>query len=203
MVNHLTFNADGSRFVALVRNFPPKGQRHHTAVVTAARDGSDLYLLSDFGIKSHYFWLNEKELAIYSDGKELVCSRGKANNYILTDQTHKGTLMAEGFFIADNHMSYSPDRRLMITDTYPDSETNHQTLRLYSPEKESCVDLGYFYSLPAESPHCRYDLHPRWNRKGNGITFDSTCEGFRGVYKIDLPDDGVEELFREENSIEA
>ena len=195
IINHITFNTDGSRFLMLVRNFPPRGVRHDTAVITANRDGSDMFLLSDYGVQSHYFWMNEKELLIYSDGKELSCSRGWANNYIMKDKTHEGKILADGYFYFDNHMSVSPDKKLMLTDSYPDDDFRMQPLMLYSFEKDLCVEIGRFYSLPSVCTDVRCDLHPRWNRCGDKITFDSTHEGFRGIYEIDLPDSVKAQLF--------
>lgn len=193
IINHITFNTDGSRFLALVRNFPPKGEAHKTAIITADRDGSNMYLLSDYGIQSHYWWMNENEVLFYSDGKELDCSIGFGNNYVLKDKTHEGYLQADGYFAIDNHMSFSPDQSVMVTDSYPDKNRN-QVIRLYDPAKNACVDIGYFHSMEAVCTDVRCDLHPRWNRKGNGITFDSTHEGFRGVYKIDLPAETIDSL---------
>lgn len=187
VINHITFNTDGSRFLALVRNFPEEGKDHETAIITANRDGSDMYLLSDYGFQSHYWWMNEKDVVFFSDGKELEASKGWANNYVLTDKTYNGYMMADGFFELDNHMSFNKDNTLMITDTYGHRHKyNMQLLRLYCPEKETVIDLGYFYSLPYSIGDVRCDLHPRWNRSENGLTFDSTHEGFRGIYKINL-----------------
>lgn len=193
VINHITFNTDASRFLMLVRNFPKPGERHRTALITANRDGSDMYLLSDYGMQSHYWWLNEKEVIFFADGKELACRKGEANNYILKDKSYDGYILADGYFSEDNHMSFSPNQRFMITDSYPDLN-RHQALRLYSPEKNVCVDLGYFYSMPRDCIDIRCDLHPRWNRNGNVVTFDSTHEGFRGIYKIELPEELAKEL---------
>ncbi len=195
-VNHITFNPSANRFLMLVRNFAPQGTRHDTALITANRDGSDLYLLSGFGVQSHYWWINDEEVLIYSDGKELDCSLGWGNNYILKDMTHEGCIQADGFFEGDNHMSFSPDGRLMITDSYP-NETRHQVLKLYNPLVDTCVDLGYFHSMENCCTDVRCDLHPRWNRTSDGITFDSTHEGFRGIYRIDLPSTVVDSLLRD------
>lgn len=193
-INHITLNPSGTRFLALVRNFAPKGTRHDTAVITCNIDGSDLYLLSDFGVQSHYWWINDEEIIIHSDGKELPDSIGWANNYVLKDKTQTGHLV-DIFFRMDNHMSFSPDGKLMITDDYG------HTLRLYNPEKKTTTDLGYFYSMENTCTDVRCDLHPRWNRTGNIVTFDSTHEGFRGIYKIVLTDDVVEKLFDEKYCI--
>ena len=184
IINHLGFNTDGSRFVMQVRNFPEPGKRHDTAVITANRDGSDMFLLSDYGVQSHYYWIDKEHLIMYAGGRELACARGWGNNYIFTDKTWEGCPVADGFFYDDNHMSYSPDRKFLLTDTYPD-EKMMQTLRIYSFEKNTCTDLGKFYSLPRSTTDIRCDLHPRWNQDGSRISFDSTHEGFRGVYLVD------------------
>ena len=47
IINHITFNPDASRFLMLVRNFPDSGEKHKTAIITANRDGSEMFLLSE------------------------------------------------------------------------------------------------------------------------------------------------------------
>lgn len=195
IINHITFNPDASRFIMLVRNFHEKGVNHVTALVTASRDGSDIYLLSDYGLQSHYWWMNNDEVIFFSDGKELEACRGWYNTYVFKDKTHDGYMFADGFFDIDTHMSFSPDGRFMLSDTYPNLE-RYKRLRIYSPEKGACVTLGYFRELENVCGDVRCDLHPRWGRSGSSITFDSVHEGFRGVYEIKLGDT-INELFEE------
>lgn len=185
IINHINFNTDGSRFVMLVRNFPSGGQGHKTALITANRDGSDMYMLSDFGIQSHYHWKDKETLLIYSDGKELKGPHWWGGNYIMKDKTHEGYLIADGWFTGDNHMSFSPDRKLMLTDKYP-LKDGTQPIRIYSFEKNICVNMGYFHSIKRDSTDLRCDLHPRWNQDGSMISFDSTHEGRRDVYVMDI-----------------
>lgn len=192
IINHITFNPSATRFIALVRNFHPKGENHKTALITANRDGSDMYLLSDYGLQSHYWWMNDDEVIFFSDGKELDACRGWYNTYVFRDKTHDGYMYADGFFDIDTHMSFSPDGRLMLSDTYPNLE-RYKRLRIYSPENDAIVTLGYFRELDNACTDVRCDLHPRWNRSGTAITFDSVHEGFRGVYEIKL--ENLEGLF--------
>jgi len=196
VINHITFNTDGSRFLLLVRNFPEPGQKHVTAVITANTDGSDMYLLSDYGTQSHYHWKDEKHVIFFAGGRELECARGWGNNYIMTDKTHEGYVIADYFFNDDNHMSFSPDRKLLLTDSYPDDKSM-QDLRIYNFETNTCVNLGRFYAIPRKIIDLRCDLHPRWDRTGQRISFDSTHEGQRGVYMIDI-EDVREDLFNPE-----
>ena len=194
MINHITFNPDGSRFLMLVRNFPSQ-DIWHTALITADISGSDMFLLSDYGVQSHYYWLDNKKVIIFSDGKELSCTRGWAHNYVLMDKTHEGTIMADGYFDFDNHMSMSPDRKYMLFDTYPDEKYGMQSLFICDLGKEISTEIGRFYSLPVDTTDIRCDLHPRWNRQGDKITFDSTHEGFRGIYQIEFTQEIKDALF--------
>ena len=91
-------------------------------------------------------------------------------------------------------MSFSPDGRFMLSDTYPNQE-RYKRLRIYSHEKDAIVTLGYFKELENACTDVRCDLHPRWNRSGDAITFDSVHEGFRGIYEIKLTDDVMKDLF--------
>lgn len=192
-INHITFNTDGSRFLCLVRNFVKPGEQLITATVTANADGSDMFLLSDFAIQSHYNWRDRENVIFYASGKELSCSRGWANNYILRDKSHSGEPVADYFFVGDNHMSYSPDRALLLADTYPDGN-RMQALRIYDFEKDMLINIGKFYSLPRSVIDIRCDLHPRWDNEGKRISFDSTHEGIRGIYMMDID---KEKLFKE------
>lgn len=192
-INHITFNTDGSRFLCLVRNFVKPGEQLITATVTVNADGSDMFLLSDFAIQSHYNWRDRENVIFYASGKELSCSRGWANNYILRDKSHSGEPVADYFFVGDNHMSYSPDRTLLLADTYPDGN-RMQALRIYDFAKDMLINIGKFYSLPRSVIDIRCDLHPRWDNEGKRISFDSTHEGIRGIYMTDID---KEKLFKE------
>ena len=57
--------------------------------------------------------------------------------------------------------------------------------------------------MPNVITDVRCDLHPRWNRKGNAITFDSTHEGFRGIYRVELTEKELKDLFDGEFEAEA
>lgn len=184
IVNHITFNTDGSRFMFLVRDFPAPGQRHTTTTITANTDGSDMFLLSGGGVHSHYHWKDKDTIIFYYDGKELDCGRGWANNYIIKDKQYKGELVGGGFFWNDNHMSYSPDRKLIITDSYADAN-KIQHLRVADLDRDLCLEIGGYYSM-LDPTDWRCDLHPRWSSDGHLVTLDSTHEGHRGIYAVDM-----------------
>jgi len=183
LINHITFNADGSRFVFLVRNFPEEGERWKTAILTANTDGSDIFMLSDYSYASHYHWRDEEHIVFHAR-----CEEGSSLGdqlYVLKDKTHIVEAIDPDFFLRDGHCSYSPNREWMLYDSYPDKE-NYRHLYLYNLKHKKGVELGQYYSYPVTIVDIRCDLHPRWNPDGTAISFDSTHEGQRHVYYADL-----------------
>ncbi|MCU6791176.1 hypothetical protein OB236_03435 [Paenibacillus sp. WQ 127069] len=185
MINHINMNTDGTRFVCLVRNFPINGKSWKTAILTAKHDGSDLFLLSDYAYASHYHWRDPQHLVIYSSGLE--GSTAGVQLYELKDQTHEVTLLDQQYFLRDGHCTYSPDRTIMLYDSYPD-EDSYRHLYVYDLVNRKGVTLGSFYSYPHINGDFRCDLHPRWNRAGTALSFDSTHEGNRHIYTVDVSD---------------
>ena len=58
-------------------------------------------------------------------------------------------------------------------------------LMLYDIASDRRIDLGKFYSPAIQLSERRCDLHPRWNRAGTQICFDSVHEGSRQIYLMD------------------
>lgn len=94
-------------------------------------------------------------------------------------------IVGEGVLDRDGHCSYSPDRRWILTDSYPDRES-YRTLILYRPADHRRIDIGRFYSAKKITGEFRCDLHPRWNRDGTQVCIDSIHEGSRQLYVLDV-----------------
>ncbi|WP_127585692.1 hypothetical protein [Paenibacillus koleovorans] len=182
LINHITFNTDGSRFLCLVRYFPREGENWQTALITANTDGSDPYLLADFGYASHYHWRDRDHILIHSSGQPTSLEGHQL--YLLKDKTREVATVDTQFFLFDGHCSYSPDRQQILYDSYPGKDRMRQLL-VYDLESRKGIRLGNFYSYPTAAGDIRCDLHPRWNRSGSAISFDSSHEGHRSVYVID------------------
>jgi len=188
LVNHITFNSDGSRFVFLLRNFPPAPRASwKTAVLTANLEGEDVRLLNDFGLASHYWWRDPQHLLIYAG----MGSNGERGLYLVDDQTGRAELVDPAFFTSDGHCSYSPGGAKILYDSYPDHD-GYRRLYLYDVYdvgERRGVTLATLRSEPIgrlERVDIRCDLHPRWNRDGSAISFDSVHEGHRHLYWMEL-----------------
>ena len=112
---------------------------------------------------------------------------------LISDSTDARQLFDQSFFRYDGHCSYSPDRRWILYDSYPDPRTPDmmRALQVYSLDCGKGVTLGRFRSEPCAgaTTDLRCDLHPRWMPDGMSVSFDSIHEGFRGVYWADA--DGI------------
>lgn len=185
VINHITFNPSANRFLFLPRDFhTPTKQVHDTAIITANLDGTDMYLLSDYGwYNSHYNWKDDETVMFYAkiNGVE---RGGVLANYELKDLSQECKMIGKDIFVRDNHMSYSADGKKLLWDSYPDAD-RMQSLAITNLENMQTKSLGRYYSMPSVCTDIRCDLHPRWNPDCTKISFDSTHEGYRGIYVID------------------
>ncbi len=189
LVNHITFNNDGTRFLFLVRNMPMPGRPVEgwlTLAATADISGGDIHVLEAFGGASHYIWRDPEHLLIYADmpgpGKMALC--------LAKDRSSEFKVLDPSFFAFDGHCSYSPDKNFILYDSYPDAD-GYRRLLLYDLRKGKGYLLAELLSAKErELPHgdVRCDLHPRWNRDGSAISFDSIHESHRHIYWMALKD---------------
>ena len=177
-VNHLMISPSGKRFMVLHRWFQ-KG-RKHTRLVTVNVDGTELYNLSDDVFVSHCYWKNDDEILAFLRKKETG-----DYYYLMKDKTREYKLYWPKLN-TDGHCSYSPDGKYIITDTYPNRK---RLASIYlCTEEDNCSRRIARVSSPFRYDNdCRCDLHPRWNRKGDKVCFDSVHEGKRGLYVLSIP----------------
>ena len=185
--NHTLFNPSGTRFLVFLRYFDAGGQLD-SAVFTAAPDGSDLRCIVPWGQKvSHFDWHTPEEALLTVQGPD-----GGRHYALIRDLPDGGwerrRILGEGVLTSEGHPSFSPDRQLMVFDSGPDTE-RRQTLRLYDVRAGRLVVLGRYHAAPQFRGDVRCDLHPRWNRSGTQISFDSVHAGDRQVYVVDVDAD--------------
>jgi hypothetical protein len=178
-VNHLQFNLSGTRFIFLHRWKAPEARSWFTRAYTAKPDGSDLRILLDDGMVSHFDWRDDATVLAWARTKD------RGDHFYLLDVNGKPPQVVFPDITRDGHCSYSPDRKWVLNDTYPDKD-RMQNLMLLKVENQRRFDLNAFRSPPRYTGPFRCDLHPRWNRDGTQVCIDSTHTGTRQVYVVDV-----------------
>ncbi len=178
-VNHLQFNPSGTRFLFLHR-WRLLEKPWYTRLYTCKTDGSDLRLISDTGMVSHFDWRDDNTILAWARTKE------HGDRFYLFDiNGGEPKLVGDGILTRDGHCSYSPDRKWILNDTYPDQK-RLQTLMLFNPKTNRRIDLNQFHLPTKLTGPFRCDLHPRWNRDGTQVCIDSGHEDTRQVYVLDV-----------------
>lgn len=176
-VNHIMLSPSGKRFMVLYRWF--NGQRKYTRLVTCNVDGTDMYVLSDDDMVSHCYWKDDESILAFENKHKTG-----PGYYLMKDKTQE-YIHCWPQFSNDGHPSYSPDRSLIVTDSYP-NRARIASINLMNGDetkKENSTIAKVFAPFKYDND-TRCDLHPRWNHKGNQICFDSVFEGHRGLYTV-------------------
>lgn len=182
VINHITFNPSGTRFLILLRNFPLEGSGYKsTSLITSDLEGNVCLLIKDQYI-SHYYWKNDTQILAH-------CRPDKEAGLFLIDDITGDYVQYEGKYLdgGDNdiHCIYSPDRRYIIGDGYPDAD-QCRNLYIYDTVTGKEARIFRVYSMAVDIVDMRCDLHARFNEDGTKVSFDSTHEGKRCVYEFDF-----------------
>ncbi len=179
--NHLQFNPSGTRFIVLHRwKRPDRGW--WTRLYTARPDGSDLRLHADEGLVSHFDWRDDRTILAWARVE------GASGFFLIDVETNEATRFAPEVLTRDGHCSYSPDRRWILNDTYPDRDRLQHLMVIRSSDR-SVFEVGAFYLAPELRGPFRCDLHPRWNRDGTKVCIDSAhIDKTRQMYVVDVSD---------------
>ena len=176
-VNHLAFNPSGSRFMFF--HLWTRGNQRQNRLMTCDRDGSNLRILENKGTVSHYAWKNETELLV------TVYFKGIGFQYVLYfDGSDHHETLEPNILNADGHPSYSPDGKMILTDTYPDKYSERH-LKLYHLNGATHV-VHRFFSPPQMQGEVRCDLHPRWDSTGKYVCVDTSENERRCMYVFDI-----------------
>ena len=178
-VNHIMLSPNGKRFMVLYRWFI--GDRKYTRLITCNVDGTDMYLLSDDDMVSHCFWKDDNHIIAFENKK-----KSGTGYYLMEDKTDK-YYHCWPDMTGDGHPSFSPDRSLVVTDTYPDrARIAYLKIMDGDVRKREVNTIAKVYAPFKYDNDTRCDLHPRWNHAGDKICFDSVFEGRRGLYVVDI-----------------
>lgn len=179
-VNHIMLSPNGQRFMVLYRWF--NGSRKYTRLITCNIDGSDMYLLSDDDMVSHCYWKNDEEIIAFENKH-----RGGTGYYLMKDKTQEYTHLWKQIS-NDGHPSYSPNKEYVVIDSYP-NRSRVADIKIIKDEDIEGDEIKVIAEVFAPFKYdndTRCDLHPRWNRDGKKICFDSVFEGSRRMYFVEV-----------------
>ena len=174
-VNHLMISPDGKRFMVLHRWFKKKVK--YTRLITCDMDGTGMYNLSDDDFVSHCCWKNNSQILSYLNKKD-----GGKGYYLMTDRT-KEYIRCWTQLTMDGHPTYSYNGRNVVTDTYPD---RRRVQSLYLMNGNRVKRVARVFAPFKYGGNTRCDLHPRWNKDGSQICFDTAFNGKRCVCIVNL-----------------
>lgn len=183
-VNHLTFNPGGSRLV-FHHIWLPDAQnpdRRFVRLLCADLSTGKLFVLEDSATTSHYSWINEREIL---STRVKPGGRWQYVRYILRNDTGVRCMPYENLVLDnDGHPSMSPSGSMILTDTEDVYGEKHPLL--ITLNDNAVYDLGGLYHPRRYYDIVRCDLHPRWDRTGRRICFDSVHDGRRALYIADV-----------------
>ena len=202
--SHAAVNPSGTRILFLHRwseCVSDENQWFHR-LITISPDGSDVHVLqsSEYPLLeaqvdnvwtyeyeknvnqiSHPVWLDDAHILAWSTRS----GRSRYHRYL--DGSFEVEEVGGKTLKENGHFTCSPDKKWLLTDTYPDSNSFERSLLLFDVEDEVATSLGDFLADPNLTKDARCDLHPRWNRDGKSICIDSVHEGVvRQVYTLDV-----------------
>jgi hypothetical protein len=183
-LNHVTYSPNGMRVLFLFRMRTGSANNSWTTSFwTVNPDGTDLECRIPLGgWVSHYAWQDDRHLLVTTD------MHGEKGFLLMEDHSPRWERFGVGAMPTDGHACYSPDRRWIVCDTYPQGDGRMQELMLYNPGSREKVVLGRFHSEPVFTGDVRCDLHPRWARDGRSVTIDTVDGGDRQIAQIDVSD---------------
>ena len=195
--NHLLFSPDGSRFVFLHRRFGEGRSGFSTRMLSANPDGSDLYLLHDTGLLSHFIWRDPAHVLAWCSTEAHAGAF-----HLLEDKTRNADPVGPDVMTRDGHCTYLPvpsgaegpaprgadaaGRDWILNDAYPGQDRMREAYLYHVPTGRKVV-LGRFSSPGDYEGEWRCDLHPRFSPDGKSVTIDSVHEGpGRQIHLIDI-----------------
>ena len=118
-------------------------------MLTAARDGSDLHVVDDYGRMSHFIWRDRETIL----GWSWRPSAGAAF-YLHRDRSDEVTVIGPGRMTSDGHCTYLADTDWILNDCYPQGGGRMQDLYLYHVPTGRRIDLGSFHAPPEFTGSC-------------------------------------------------
>jgi hypothetical protein len=181
-VNHIQPSPSGERVAFIHRSETPDDSRWLDRLFVMDADGSDLTCLNA-GFVSHYEWRTNDELFAWTD-------RDNQRGFYLYDLSGGGAkAVGQGVLPSDGHCSFMRDGEWLLLDGKDGSGEGtalEQRVCIYEWDTRNLTELCRVQCPPVRDGSLRCDLHPRWDRSGEKVCFDSTHERSRQMYVADV-----------------
>ena len=181
--NHLLIGPDGARLEFLHRWREPESSSFRgTRMLTCAPDGTDIRVVDDCGLTSHFIWTDARHILAWSR------AHSERGDFCLFDErTGAFETVGSDLMTRDGHVNCRPGSDWLVNDTYP-SDRREQGLYLFHVPGARRIDLGALHSPAEYQGEWRCDLHPRLSPDGRTVFVDSAHAGGRQMYRIDIGD---------------
>jgi hypothetical protein len=180
--NHIMFNPLGEKFIFFHLWMSKIGKRYSRLFV-ADRDGSNLKLLNNSGCVSHYNWISNNKIILYS----LVEEKNKMMYAVFDSVTGEIEYFGKNIPTVDGHPTLLENEKIVITDTYPDV-CSQRNLLCYDIKKDKNIVLARFDDPKYLAGEFRCDLHPRVSHNKKIICIDRIFKDKRCLSIIPLLD---------------
>lgn len=137
------------------------------------------YEKSEYQI-SHPIWRDDRHIMVWGP------NAGEIHYQLYNVDTGNAHAVGADVLTENGHMTYSPDGKWMVSDTYPDKETNIRMLFFFNLQSGMRYDIAALATNPDLGKENRCDLHPRWHPDGTAICVDSIHEDERQLYIVDV-----------------
>lgn len=172
--NHLMINPSGSKF--LFFHLWMKDEKRHSRMFVMDKNGENIKLLNNSGSVSHYNWVSDDEIILYS----LVGDKNKYTYAIFNSLSGKISYFGKNVPKKDGHPTLLKNGKIFITDTYPDL-LSQRSLLSYDIERDEAKVLARFDDPRNFTGEFRCDLHPRISNNEKMICVDRIINGKRNI----------------------
>lgn len=176
--NHLMFNPSGNKFI-FYHLWNKKGKKF-SRIFISNLDGSGIKLLNNSGKSSHYNWISDDKIILYSYIEEI-----KKYSFAIFNLEGRKEYFGKNISKDDGHPTYIESKLAILLDTYPDL-FKQRSLLYYNFKKDQTEIIARFDDFDNFTKEFRCDLHPRINNKANRICIDRIINGKRAISIFDF-----------------
>lgn len=184
---HTLFSNDGNYIAFLHRWIKNDVTKRWSRLIVCDLKGNIISISPTNDMVSHFVIDNKNRLLAY-------CRVNGIDSHVIFEDLNlkKYKLIYTKELNSDGHQSFNPKNNSFVTDTYPDKRRYAKLFigNINGGNLSKIAELKSFKKFQTRDPYKHWvcDLHPRWNRKGNIVCFDSVHTGKRALCTMKIND---------------